>query len=103
MAVGPDFSAKLMVRDGRTMLRVHGEIDISAQDAFRAAIASLRDGPCVIDVAGVSFLDSSGIAVLFEALSSRKSVVLRNPTMPVRRVLEVVGLDQLVAFEFTSD
>src|SRR5690349_7528489 len=50
----------------------------------------------VIDVAGVTFIDSSGLRVLVEAHQSRAAVgsrlVLRAPSAAVQRLLEISGL-----------
>jgi anti-sigma B factor antagonist len=50
----------------------------------------------VVDVAGVTFIDSSGLRVLVEAHQSRAAAgsrfVLRSPSAAVQRLLEISGL-----------
>lgn len=57
----------------------------------------------VLDLAGVSFLDSSGVRVLVagaEALRARSATfTLRRPSDNIRRVLEVTGLTQLIVVD----
>jgi anti-anti-sigma factor len=51
----------------RTIVRAHGEIDRASRTAFRAALtASLQRQPSllIVDLAGVSALGASGLAVL---------------------------------------
>ncbi|MCX2926305.1 STAS domain-containing protein [Streptomyces sp. NEAU-W12] len=50
--------------DGATLLTVVGEIDMSNTDALAAAIET-TDGPLVIDLTAVEYLDSAGLSVLF--------------------------------------
>lgn len=50
----------------------------------------------VVDVAGVTFIDSSGLRVIVEAHQARSAsgsrLVLRSPSAPVQRLLEISGL-----------
>ena len=77
------------------VLIVAGEIDLSTADQLRSSLEPLS-GRVVVHLHGVTFLDSTGIAVL---VSARKRLVqnggtlrLRAPQEHVRRVLEIVGL-----------
>lgn len=72
------------------------ELDARLQDLIAdAAVSSV-----VIDLAEIAFMDSSGLRVLVAAsaaLGERSgSLVLRNPSTNIRRVLEVTGLASLV-------
>jgi anti-sigma B factor antagonist len=89
-------------RDGERVLVVTGEIDIATAPQLRRELEALSreaHSPGIVDLAGVTFLDSSGISAL---LAARKAVsgtavtlVLADPSPPVRRVLEIAGVDQL--------
>lgn len=89
---------------GCAVVTVHGEIDLgSAHRLSDAALAALQQvgSRLVLDLAGVSFMDSTGLKVLL-ALHKRAQVaggrlLLAGPTRTVLRVLTVTGLDQ--AFE----
>lgn len=82
-----------------------GEIDIAAVGALRAEFDDLLAAavPITIDLRDVSFIDSSGVEALCaarrDAERSGGSVVLRAPSAPVVRVLEVTGLDDLFRIE----
>jgi anti-anti-sigma factor len=78
------------------VLRLEGELDLAAEE--RAATA-LRNRPLtandlVIDLSGVTFMDSTGIRVLETVAMGPEAirVILRSPQPLVRRVLELVGI-----------
>ena len=89
---------------GATIIVFRGELDMaSASEALETLIAAIRSGDVVIDASELSFIDSSGIRSLVEAhreanrgVGVGRVVTVRNPSAPVRRVLEVTGLDALI-------
>ena len=89
-----------------TVLRPSGELDLATAEPFRRELQTvLADEPpeLVIDLADVTFLDSSGIAVLASALKAQRAreagLAVINPQPIVQRALELVGLDILIAPE----
>ena len=83
-------------------VRVRGEIDMESVDQLTEFIARLRPGssPVVIDASGIEFMDSTGLRLLLSlaAADGAGGVVVRNPSRPVRRLLEVSvpdGMDGL--------
>jgi anti-sigma B factor antagonist len=88
-----DIETSTLTPDQR-LLVVRGEIDYRTAPTLHAAIDSALDGVArrlVLDLEGVTFIDSSGLAVLIDA-STRASVVLRHPSTAVERVIAVTGL-----------
>jgi stage II sporulation protein AA (anti-sigma F factor antagonist) len=92
--------------DGTPVVVVKGEIDLRAAGEFWDAVQrSLAHEPrcLVIDMADTSFMDSSGLNVLLRAYNAlgerREALVLRAPSPPVRRVIELAGVDELVTCE----
>ncbi len=89
---------------GVTRLEVTGEIDMDSCDDLAAALrtAAERAGTrtLVVDFAGVTFCDSSGIRVLDEAyaMAGRRRIALQLVRVQpqVRRVLEIVGMTALL-------
>lgn len=83
-----------------TMVRVSGEIDVSNAGAFRDAIhlACEPSRPIVVDMAGVTFIDSSGVSVLIGVAratgEAHAGLVIQDPSPSVRRVLTILGLDE---------
>ena len=77
-----------------------GELDLyNAEEVRRALLDTLGDGAelLVVDLAEVTFIDSTALGVLIEArsrLSDRSGFRLAAPGLEVRRALEVSGLDR---------
>ncbi len=90
-----------VVPDGDTVsVSLTGEIDFGNVAQLRAALieASGIGFHVVVDLAGVSFVDSMALGVLVQAKRSVEHdggrFVVRNSTPPVRRVLSVAGIEQ---------
>jgi anti-anti-sigma factor len=86
--------------DGVVLLRVTGEIDMeTVADLSSALQDAVADGDVtgiVVDFAGVTFCDSSGIRALDQAYvaASRRGIGFRVVDLrpPVRRIFEIVGV-----------
>jgi anti-anti-sigma factor len=80
-----------------------GELDLFTSAQLALALAEVDDmHPVLIDVSELTFIDSAGIGVILSLAGSRtgaQQVVLMNPSEPVRRALEIAGLDQHPAVE----
>ncbi|GAA3310380.1 STAS domain-containing protein [Streptomyces cinereospinus] len=90
--------------DGIRVLTVRGEIDHDTAPQFQRALILGGDATAprtVLDMRGVTFMDSSGINTLVaahqEAAGTQGWVRLAALAAPVQRVLEIVGLDAVVA------
>lgn len=85
---------------GETVVHVVGEVDMATADTLadriRDALAGSGGAALVVDLAGVSFLDSTGIRVLVEAHrgagEAGVALLVRRPREPVERVLRVTGV-----------
>jgi anti-sigma B factor antagonist len=95
-------------RPGVAVLRIQGEVDTLTATLFSDAVAELMDGSetmLVVDLSAVTFLASSGLAVLIQAAhrAEERNARLRLvvATRAVRRPLEITGTDQL--FDMHSD
>ena len=85
--------------DGTT-LRVGGEIDLTSAPKLDEEIQSLIEQSVTrltLDLSSVAFMDSTGLRVLLKASKLLEGhggkVLLRQPSEPVRRLLERRGLD----------
>ena len=82
------------------VLQVSGELDIASAGELRSAgEAALNDSACTalrLDLAEVSFMDSTGLGVLIglrnSAEAGRKDLVIANPSPTVSRLLDLSGL-----------
>jgi anti-sigma B factor antagonist len=83
--------------DGDPVLVAHGEIDMSNVDMFRSALVGAipADGALRVDLTEVHYLDSAGLAVLFEH-AARISLIAGALLEPV---LAISGLTDIVAVE----
>lgn len=97
-------------RVGRVILSPRGVIDLATIDIFRAALdeAFLGGGiDLVLDLNGVSFIDSSGLGALISARRRahvfRGSLLLACHSPAVMRVLELTALDRVFTIVPTFD
>ena len=77
-----------------------GEVDLCTSPGLREALADAvrRADRVIIDLTRVGFLDSTGMAVMVEALGQghrRLDAALVGPTGLVARALEITGLTTL--------
>lgn len=75
-----------------------GELDANSAARLRTAVDELFGGghpEVVIDLGGVSFIDSSGLSVLIaaykQAIDRDVRLTLRSPSAAVTRLLEMTG------------
>ena len=83
---------------------VRGEIEIATAPQLTAALDDAirrSSGPFIVDLTTVDFLDSSGISCLVRARAllgrEDRTLGLVCPPGSVRRVLEIAGIDEIVA------
>jgi anti-sigma B factor antagonist len=86
-----------------TVVALDGDIDLESSPLARAAlleaIAASRTPRIVADLSAVTYIDSSGVASLVEALQKArgagKQFALAAVSEPARRVLELARLDRV--------
>jgi anti-sigma B factor antagonist len=78
-----------------TIVAVTGEVDIATAPSLRAALAGVpADAPLVIDLSAVTFMDSTGLAILLEAVRARgERVAIVCPEGPARLLFAVSGTE----------
>ena len=81
--------------DGAVVVAATGEIDMSNAATFAAALTDARqgtaDGPLVVDLTRVEYIDSAGLAALFPHVDHLRLVA--GPLLAP--LLTVAGLDDL--------
>ena len=87
-----------------------GEFDVATSPRFeREVLAALGAGvsAVVVDASQVEFIDASGIGVLVGVANRVRELggrlVLRNPSKPTRRLLDLLGLDGALPVEQPPD
>ena len=104
------FNISSKIDDGVALIRVEGEIDMFTSPNLRDVLL-----PCfnpsttgiVVDLAGVSFMDSSGIATLVEGLQwsrkEKREFILTGLGKTVFNALSLTKLDNVFAIEPDAD
>lgn len=92
-------SSELQEHGEHNVVSLHGEIDLERAPGVRRLLLSSvdRGKDMLVDLSEVSYIDSSGIANLIEALQSAKTKDLRFALVSVsdqaKRVLKLARLD----------
>lgn len=85
----------------RARLVASGELDAATADQLEAALADAGKAAVELDLAAVSFVDSSGLRVITAALrraeEEGRSFSVSSVSEAVRRVFEMTGLGSLVS------
>lgn len=96
-----EFKLHRVEHEGSVVLHLSGDLDMAVspllreefQDAFE-----LKPKRIIVSMKDVTLMDSSGTAVLIEALrycrKNRLGLALAEPSGPVRQVLELARLDE---------
>jgi anti-sigma B factor antagonist len=86
------------------ILVLHGEIDASVKDQLQDRVLGLLNGsgmPLLIDMTGVKFCDSTGLAVALaanrQATETGCKLAFCGLSERVGKVFQVTGMDRLVA------
>jgi anti-sigma B factor antagonist len=98
-----EFAISLTRAAGAVTVALHGEVDVLTVDKVRLALAEAveqRPGSIVVDLAGLSFIDSTGLgALVFGFQRARDEGIafrLAGPSPSVRQILVVSGLLEVV-------
>jgi anti-sigma B factor antagonist len=90
----------------RVVLAAEGEVDIASAAELRDALAAAAESGAAevwLDLTDVEFMDSTGITAIVDArrwLEARRFAVI-CPDGPVRRVIEISGVDRAIAIHAT--
>jgi anti-sigma B factor antagonist len=87
--------------DGLAHVVLRGELDLSTVDKVEKALAVLHEGDdevLVLDLSGLSFLDSTGLRLMVTAdqraqKEGRRLVIVKGPDT-VQRVFSITKLDE---------
>lgn len=97
----PEMSLMLASNDEDMVILVTGELDLSTAPRLGDALErALNDGRrVVVDLAGVTFMDSQGLNTLARIHQRCPQLRLRGAPPTVRSLLAVTGLDQVFSIE----
>ena len=88
-------------------VRIRGEIDhhtaATVRNGIDAAIFEKRPRRLVMDMSGVTFMDSSGLGLIMGRYTVMKElggdVVVYNPSREIQSILTLAGLERVVRVE----
>jgi anti-anti-sigma factor len=88
-----------LVRTGRHTLDVHiaGELDELAVSRIRTIVDIDTEAVVVVDLSEVRFMSSAAVNWLVALHRGCGQLLVRAPSAPARRILEVTGLDGVFA------
>lgn len=95
-----DLRVRTRPSDDVTIFEINGEVDLHSAPQLRSELNSYSDSQekplLLVDMAGVSFIDSTGIGVLVGALKRARerggALAFCHAQNRVRRVFEITGL-----------
>jgi RND superfamily putative drug exporter len=104
LAAGEPLSIDVASRDdGQVHVTLTGELDTATVERFAGSLAVVEaEAPAVlvIDLRGLTFMDSAGLRELFQARrrasAADRRLVLVKGSDPIDRVLEIVRADSIV-------
>ncbi|MEV0606404.1 STAS domain-containing protein [Polymorphospora rubra] len=96
--------------DGHTVLEVGGEVDLVSGTRLRERFLQLIDGgsrSVVVDLGGVTFIDSTGLGVLLGGLKRLRAVggtfSLVCDKEPLLKIFRITALDQVFPIFATAE
>jgi anti-sigma B factor antagonist len=107
MEAGPrpgELAVQSASQDGKLMVSVAGELDIVSAPELQEVLEAAQSSGApnlVVDLAGLQFIDSTGLRVLLAAKRDADrgggSLRILNPRAEVRRLLEIAGVLTLLS------
>ena len=92
------------------VIRLTGELDVRTAVTLRAVLAQqvlAGPGNLVLDLSGLEFVDSSGLAALLAAHQGTRqagmALVLAGPIPSLRRIMSLTGIDNVLRTEDTVE
>lgn len=102
---GPQFTVETQISGRSVRIAVHGELDLATAGVFEGALRSMwsREVESVeIDLRGLTFIGSAGIAVILAACARAREggctlTLVRGPDS-VHRIFELTGIASRLEF-----
>ncbi len=91
------FDVKVERTDALTHVELLGELDMSCEDRFGDALDTVRSGRLVLDLGGLTFIDSAGLRMIFRTWQRSRqdgfTMEIVGGRDQVERVFRITGLD----------
>ncbi|MWA15797.1 STAS domain-containing protein [Streptomyces sp. BA2] len=89
------------------LMRVCGDLDMDSAPSLRTELEPLLDKSVELDLADVTFIDSSGVNVLLShherCRAAGGSLVVLHPSRAVQQILQLLGVDGLLAQQHRTE
>jgi anti-sigma B factor antagonist len=108
-STSPPLDVQVSYRLGAPLVYVKGELDHQTSPQLRAVIEEeAAPGPAalILEMSGVSYMDSGGLSLMFDTLTRMKKsgwLGVVAPAPPVARLMEITGLTDQSGFRLLSD
>lgn len=98
--VGEVFTFEIVTAGDVQTVVLRGELDVANAGRVKRALLSAESQRVVVDLSGLSFIDSSGLTALIHAhnaiTGSGRRFELRGARDAVKRVFEISGLTEFL-------
>ena len=87
---------------GVALVRISGEVDISNVATIEArlvAITSRLDSAPAVDLSQLTFMDSSGIAMLLRVAERIGPLTIKDPSQIARQIITATGLGEVLRMD----
>jgi len=98
-----EFSSRATLADGHAVVALRGELDLSTAPVLTRCLAPVigsHPSAVILDLGELEFIDSTGLTLIVRAWNELRThegtLGLAHASPPVRRVLELVGLDRML-------
>jgi anti-sigma B factor antagonist len=100
----PSFEVKIQQEPSAVLVKLSGEFDLGSKPKFESEIATLisdlKPASLVLDLSGVTFIDSSGLRTIVELYGQARDDSIDFAVMPgpreVQALFELTGLDRVL-------
>jgi anti-sigma B factor antagonist len=106
LPAGEDFRVSVKDDAGQSTVVVEGEVDVATAPALRDELYRLIErgsSTIVVDLAGMDFIDSTGLGVFVGALKRARegggAIELRGLQPSARKVFDITGLSSAFTIE----
>jgi anti-anti-sigma factor len=98
------FSVSVCADDVAVIAAITGELDLATGPLVKENLRPFngRRDRVVYELDRIAFIDSTGLESLFEAFENGGTIIFRNPSSSVRRILELLDLSVKVEESITG-
>jgi anti-sigma B factor antagonist len=98
MEADSEFRVVVCEVDGRSMVRVNGDVDAASSPTLRDALMALLavgEREINVDLTDVSFIDSTGLGVVIDLLRAGAVITIVGASPHARRLIDLTGITTL--------